>query len=144
MAATLCTQSTGSLRGLRDRFDEYYLGQVAEWRRRAGQPPLTGLSSSTTLSVANVSPQTSVEPGVVVDPSVSPLSVGVSSAANVGAGGSTESAWSPQASPLLVALSYSQTFSRDVTRMLRQKREARRESQEAATGGKDSTSVKKR
>ena len=71
MAATLCTQSIGSYRGLRDRFDEYYLDQVAEWRRRVGQPPLTGLSSSMTLSVADVSPQTSVEPGVVVDPSVS-------------------------------------------------------------------------
>ena len=67
-------------RGLRGRFDEYYLEQVAEWRRRAGQPPLTGLSSSTTLSVADVSPQTSVAPGLVVDSSVSPLSFGVSSA----------------------------------------------------------------
>ena len=108
-------------RGLRDRFDEYYLGQVAGWRRRAGQPPLTGLSSSTTLSVADVSLQMSVEPGVVVDSSVSPLSVGVSSAAVVGAGGSTEYSGSPQASPLFVALSYSPTSSRDYTRMLRQK-----------------------
>ena len=131
-------------RGLRDRFDEYYLEQVAEWRRRAGQPPLTGLSSSTALSVADVSPQTSVEPGVVVDPSVSPLSVGVS-AAVVEAGGSTESAGSPQAFPLFAALSYSPTSSRDVTRMLRQKREARRASQESAAGGsQDSTPVKKR
>ena len=125
-------------RGLRDRFDEYYLGQVAEWRRRAG----TGLSSSTTLSVAGASPQTSVELGVVADPSVSPLSVGVSAAVAV-AGSSTESAVSPQASPLFAALSYSPSSSRDVTRMLRQKREARRASQESGSGGKDSTPVKK-
>ena len=129
-------------RDLRDRFDGYYLAQVAEWRRRAGQPPLTGLSSSTTLSVADVSPQTSVEPGVVADPSVSPLSVGVSAAAYV-AGSSTESAVSPQASPLFAALSYSPTSSHDVTRMLRQKREARRASQESGAGGKDSALVKK-
>ena len=130
-------------RGLRDRFDEYYLGQVAEWRRRAGQPPLTGLSSSTSMSVAAASPQTSVELGVVADPSVSPLSVGVSAAVAV-AGSSTESAVSPQASPLFAALSYSPTSSRDVTRMLRQKREARRASQESGSEGKDSTPVKKR
>ena len=125
------------------RFDEYYLKQVAEWRRRAGQPPLTGLSSST-ASVADVSPQTSVAPGLVVDSSVSPLSVDVSSAAIVGAGGSTKSAESPQASSLFAALSYSPTSSRDVTRMLRQKREARRASKETASGGKNATPVKKR
>ena len=127
--------------GLRDRLDEYYLEQVAGWRRRAGQPPLNGLSSR--MSLADVSPQTSVEPGVVVDPSVSPLSVSVPAAAVVEAGGSTESAGSPQASPLFADLSYSPTSSREVTRMLRQKREARRASQEAAAGGKDSTPVKK-
>ena len=130
-------------RGLRGRFDEYYLEQVAEWRRRSGQPPLTGLSSSATLSAADVSPQASVAPGLVVDTSVSPVSIDVSSAV-VGAGRSTESAESPQASSLFAALSHSPTSSRDVTRMLRQKREARRASQEAATAGKDSTPIKKR
>ena len=123
-------------RGLRGRFDEYYLEQVAEWRRRAGQRPLTGLSSFTGLSVVDVSPQTSVAPGLVVESSVSPLSINVSPAAVVGAGGSAESAESPQASFLFAALSYSPTSSRDVTRMLRQRREARRASQEAASGGK--------
>ena len=133
-------------RSLRGRFDENYLEQVAEWRRRAGQPPLTGLTTSTMLSVADVSPQTSVAPGLIVDSSVSPLSIGVSSATVVGAEGGTGSAESPQASSLFAALLYSPTSSRDVTvtRMLRQKREARQASQEAATGGKDSTPVKKR
>ena len=131
-------------RGFRGRFDEYYLEQVAEWRRRAGQPPLTGLSSSTALSVANVSPQTSFAPGLVVESSVSPLSVDVFPAAVVGAGKSAESAESPQASSLFAALSYSPTSSRGVTRMLRQKREARQASQEAASGEKNAAPVKKR